>query len=397
VRRATIRPRGLRYSTFLAGWLGGVAVFDSDVGHDEAAWLGYTSFDPRPVVAELAQVRTALAEMFHALGALPGAPETYLLQSRSRPVGSFSTTPRFESVLLQVGLGEPWSGGLRLSMAQQLARRWIGDAVRFTPVPGRERDLGWFDDGVARYVAMKLLAHAGLLEPPDWLGAVRGELSVVATSPYGSKGNQELADLEAKDPVARATLMARGALYALRASAVLEERTHGKRQLQNVLADLYRQAEDDKTSATHPLPMSAWIDALSKDDPDAAKAFDDIIVKGGPILLPPRALGPCFRASMGEYVAFDPGFDVDATSMDRDGKVKGVRPGGPAAKAGLADGDVVESMVAREDDATVPVKLVVVRAGQKVNISYVPKGARGQGQTWTRVRGVAEDTCGEPP
>jgi C-terminal processing protease CtpA/Prc len=100
---------------------------------------------------------------------------------------------------------------------------------------------------------------------------------------------------------------------------------------------------------------------------------------------------------MGEYVAFDPGFDVDATSMDRDGKVKGVRPGGPAAKAGLADGDVVESMVAREDDATVPVKLVVVRAGQKVNISYVPKGARGQGQTWTRVRGVAEDTCGEPP
>jgi hypothetical protein len=53
-------------------------------------------------------------------------------------------------------------------------------------------------------------------------------------------------------------------------------------------------------------------------------------------------------------------------------------------------------MVAREDDANVPVKLVVTRGGQKVNITYSPRGAHGRGQTWTRVKGVAEEKCGEP-
>jgi hypothetical protein len=396
VRHATIRPRALRYGSFLAGSLG-AAVLDAVEGHDEAAWLGYTTFDPRPVVAELALMRTALAELLRGAGSLPGEPETYLMVARSRPIGSFSTTPRFESVLLQLGLSEPWSAPLRLSMAQQLARRWIGDAVRLTPAPGHERELGWFNDGVARYVAMRMLAHTGLMTASDWQHAITGELSVLATSPYSAQGNASLAALESKDPVARATLMARGALYALRESAVIAARSKGQRRLESVLADLLKQAENDKGWSTKALPESAWLDALGEDDPAAAASFDAIVTRGGPLTLPAQALGPCFRAGTGEYVAFDPGFDVDATRIEKDGKVVGVRPDGPAAKAGLRDGDVVESMVAREDDATVPVKIVVSRGGQKVSVTYVPRGAHGRGQTWTRVRGVPEDLCGEPP
>ena len=135
IRRTTVRLRALRYASYLAGSLG-AQVIDAVEGHDEGAWLGYTAFDPRPAVAELAQIRTAFAEMFKAQNMLPGAPWTYLVMARARPIGSFSTTPRFESVLLQVGSGEPWSGALKLSMAQQLARRWIGDAIRFRAQPG---------------------------------------------------------------------------------------------------------------------------------------------------------------------------------------------------------------------------------------------------------------------
>jgi predicted metalloprotease with PDZ domain len=348
-------------------------------------------------VAELAQVRTAFAELFKAQDMLPGAPWTYLVMSRSRPIGSFTTTPRFESVLLQVGPSEAWNGALRLSMAQQLARRWVGDAIRLTPAAGHERELGWFNDGVARYLATLLLGRLGFLHPAEWREAIAGELSVLATSPYASKGNAELSALASKDPVARATLTARGALYAAHESAVILARSKGERRLENVLADLLHQARGDKDASTSPLPASAWLDALAKDDPDAAKTFDAMIVKGGKIELPKDALGPCFRAGTGEYAAFDPGFDVEATKIDKDDKVTGVRDGGPAAKAGLKDGDVLESMVAREDDATVPVKLVVTRGGQKVNITYVPRGAHGRGQTWTRVKGIADDKCGDPP
>jgi predicted metalloprotease with PDZ domain len=192
-------------------------------------------------------------------------------------------------------------------------------------------------------------------------------------------------------------MMARGALYATRESAVLEARSKGSRRLENVLGDLLKQAQNEKNDATVALPASAWLEVLGKDDPDAAKSFDAIVTKGGPVTLPAGALGPCFRAGMGEYVAFDAGFDVESTRIEKDGKVVGVRDGGPAAKAGLENGDVLESMSGREDDATVPVKIVVTRGGQKVSLSYVPRGVHGRGQTWTRVKGVADDKCGEPP
>jgi C-terminal processing protease CtpA/Prc len=98
---------------------------------------------------------------------------------------------------------------------------------------------------------------------------------------------------------------------------------------------------------------------------------------------------------MAEYIAFDPGFDFEATKIAADGKVIGLRDDGPAAKAGLQNGDVIESMEANEDNANVPVKLVVTRAGSKVTLHYVPRGAHGRGQTFTRAAGVAESKCGE--
>jgi hypothetical protein len=390
-RRATLPPRALRYATFLAGSLGVQVIDDPGAGHDEGAWLGYTAFDPRPTIAELAQIRSSLRELVKSQ-LDPGA-WAYLLVSQTRPIGSFTTTPRMGSVLLQVGPAEPWGASLRLSMAQQLARRWIGGEIHLATEPGHEADGWWFGEGVSRYVALRLLARLGLLGPDDVRDAVAGELSVLATSPHRSLGNARLAELGPKDEVARATLMARGALYATRQAAVIRAHTNGQRSLDGVLAGLVRQAEDRKEAA---FSVSAWLDAVGKDDPDAARTFDALIVRGDPIALPPSALGPCFVPGTGEYVAFDAGFDVEATRASKDGKVAGVRTDGPAARAGLREGDVVESMQAREGDAGVPVKLVVTRAGTKVSIAYPPHGARGRGQTWTRLKQIEDDRCKEP-
>jgi predicted metalloprotease with PDZ domain len=317
---------------------------------------------------------------------------TYLFLSQTRPIGSFTTTPRSGSVLVQVGPSEPWSAALKLSVAQQLARFWIGGETRIATEPGHEAEGWWFSEGVARYFATKVLAHAGLLGPDDVRQAIAGELSVLATSPLRGKTNAELAALAKTDDVARATIMARGALYAVRESGAIRSRTKGQRGLEATLADLVEHAEDDKQRT---FTLGAWIDALGKDDPDAAKTFDAFIVKGAPVTLPNGALGPCFRAGTGEYIAYDPGFDVEATQASSDARVTGVREGGPAAKAGLLNGDVVESMTMRDGDVDVLVKLVVGRAGAHVSIAYAPKGARGRGQTWTRIRGIADDRCGD--
>lgn len=401
-RRTQIPPRALRYAGFLAGSLGVEVIDDPAAGHDEGAWLGYTAFDPRPAVAELAQVRSALRELLRS--GIDAPPWTYLLMSQTRPLGSFTTTPRVQSSLLQVGPAEPWGAALRLSLTQQLARYFIGGVQRVAPEPGHEAETGWFTEGVSRYVAMVALSHVGLLTPDDVRDAIGGELSVLATSPDGSLGSARLAAMQG-DPVARATLMARGALYAQRESAAIRARSKGERGLITVLGELERQVEERPDHG--PTTLKAWLDALGKDDPDAAKTFDALVVRGDPVILPAGALGPCFRAGTGEYAGYDPGFDLEATRAAPDGRVVGVRPAGPAAKAGLRDGDVLESMTAHDGSADAPVKLTVTRseadasgsAGARVNakmtLTYVPRGPHGRGQTWTRLRDLPDDRCGE--
>jgi hypothetical protein len=402
VRRATVPARALQYASYISGSLGGQVIDDPAAGHDEGAWLGYTAFDPRPTVAELSQFRSSLREL---LKSQDRTPETYLFVSQTRPIGSFTSTPRWSSVLLQVGPGEPWSASLRLSMAQQLARRWIGGELRIATEPGHEAEGWWFSEGVSRYVATVLLARLGSLTPDDVRDVVAGELSVLATSPHRALDNAHLAELASKDETARATLMARGALYALRESAAL--RAHTKKVhlpataspfqplpygLPEVLSTLVQRAEEEKQGT---LAVSAWRDALGRDDPDAGKTFDALVAAGAAPQLPPDALGPCFRPGTGEYVAYDPGFDVEATRASKDGRVVGVRAGGPAGKAGLAEGDVVESMQGRDGSSDVPVKITVDRAGTKKTLTYSPRGAHGRGQTWTRVPGLKDDKCGD--
>ena len=85
---------------------------------------------------------------------------------------------------------------------------------------------------------------------------------------------------------------------------------------------------------------------------------------------------------------------MDATRASKDGRVVGVRAGGPAARAGLRDGDVLTSMHGHDGASDVPVKLTVDRDGAKIDVAYVPRGARGHGQAWTRVAALADDKCG---
>ncbi|WP_394832347.1 hypothetical protein LVJ94_38130 [Pendulispora rubella] len=404
VRSTKARPRALRYATFMAGSLGSGA-FDGIEGHDEGAWLGYTKFDPRPAIAELAQTRTAFGELFKA--DVPLAPWTYLFMSQARPIGSFSTTPRAGSTLVLLGPDEAWGAPLRVAIAQQLVRPWIGGELRIANEGGDDAQGWWFSEGVARHVSIRLLTRLGLLTPNQWRDTIAGELAVLATSPHRMIGNAELSALAQKgNAIARATLTARGALYAAREGASLRARARRAKQetkhdsLEDEIVALMLAARN-KVRPGQPsrstLTAQQWVDALSKDDPDAAKTFESIVVRGEPVTFPADAFGPCFRAGNGSYVAYDPGFDIEKTRADREGKVVGVRPDGPAAKAGLREGDVLESMQSREGNAEIPVKLVVTRSGTKVNLSYTPRGAQGRGQTWTRVPGMADDRCGDPP
>jgi len=382
------RPRGLRHLTFLAGSMG-AAVFDAIEGHDEVAWLGYTAFDPRPVAAEVAGVRSAMAELFHAQ---EPPPATLLFVTQPRPLGSYSTTPRTGGLLVQLGPSEPWSAALRVSVAQQLVRPWLGGELRVGPREGERAAEGyWFSEGVARFFVTRLLARLGLLHPDDVRDELVGEVSAVLASKHRGQTNAELAALAKTDDTAQAHLVARGALYAARVEALVRESSKGASSLDAVVVELLTMARKEQRV----LPASAWVDALARAlGPDERDVFERTIVRGDEVVLPRGVLGRCYRAGTGDYVAFDLGFDAAATREGKTGEVVGLEVGGPAARAGLQAHDVVEADY-RDGHPEVPVKVTVKRGAATLHLTYLPAGERHRGPVWTRTPGTPDDRCSD--
>ncbi len=384
--RSRGKPRTLWHATFLAGSMG-AGEFDTSEGHDEAAWLGYTAFDPRPVVAEIAGTRSAMAELFHATEPPRG---TVLFVTQPRPLGSYTTTARAGGMLLQLGPSEPWSAHLRVSVAQQLVRPWIGGELWVGPHDAEHvAESYWFSEGLARFVVTRLLARTGILRPDDVRDVYAGETSAILASPYRGKSNAELAGLARTDPVARAHLVARGALYAARVNALVRDRSKGGWSIDTIVLELLTEARKQQKD----LPTSAWVDAVARTlGPSEPEAFAKTIVRGEEVVLPASVLGRCYRAGTGEYVTFDLGFDAAATREGKTGEVVGLVAGGPAARAGLKAGDLVEADY-RDGHAEVPVKLTVKRGTETLHLTYSPAGARHKGPIWTRIAGTPDEKC----
>jgi hypothetical protein len=384
-RSATRVGRFLRLCNFVAGSLG-TAVFDAPEGHDEAAWLGYTAFDPRAVAGELAQIRTELGDFFRTGH---DAPMTYLLFAETRTTGDYRASARAESVFVRLGPSEAWGAQLRIAVTQQLMHAWIGGVLWVGPTdPAHEAESVWFVDGVARFLTTRLLRTYGLLEPSEVTDEVMAEAAEQATSPFRGEPNAAVA-AHVDRPGARADLVARGALYAALVDGRVRHATKNKRSLETIVRELYAQA-----SATgKALPVSTWVTALHADLGDDAASLQRTFESGAEVTLPDDSLGPCYRAAPMRFARFDLGYDADATSAHH--AVAGLEAGGPAARAGVHEGDIIEGADFRDGRADVPVKLTVVRDGKRLPLEYLPRGAEHAGQGWTRIARVAADRCGE--
>jgi hypothetical protein len=385
-REAHVRGRFLRFASFLAGSLG-TAILDAPEGHDEAAWSGYTAFDPRPVVGELAQVRTGFGQFFRSQHV---GPMTYLLFVEPRPQGSFAVSARADSLIGRLGSSEPWTAPLRIGFAQQLMHSWIGGVLWVGPTDSaHEAESWWFTDGFAHYMTVRLLARFELLDPNDVRDDLEGQVSTQALSPFRDEPNATLA-AHAQDDGVHSLLAARGALYAAHLNETILAASHGARSIDRFIQGLFEVAVIVKRA----LREADWEQTLGTEvAPEEVEAFSRFVLDGKPVVLSAGALGRCFRAAPRVYTRFDLGFDEVLTRESSDGAIKGLRDGGPAARAGLRATDVLETCEYRAGHPEVAVKLTVRRAGKAVVLTYQPRGATRRAQGWDRVPGVADERC----
>jgi predicted metalloprotease with PDZ domain len=287
-------------------------------------------------------------------------------------------------------VGEPWSAPVRIAVAAEVLHAWIGGRLWIGPDDAaHEAEAYWFTEGVARGFARELLFRFGLITAAELIEEVQGLAALVSTSPLRRESNSALA-ARAREPGVLPLLVARGALYAARADVLVRKKSGGKRRLDDVLRALYERAKEKRAA----LPTSAWSEALAAEaGAGEPEAFAAAIEKGAALELPEGVFGPCFRSEKRRYQLFDFGFDEEATRAAPRHVIAGLRPGGPAERAGLRAGDELAETQATRGRSDVPVTLTVQRGGESKRIRYLPAGAYAPGPGWSRRKDVGDEAC----
>ena len=146
---------------------------------------------------------------------------------------------------------------------------------------------------------------------------------------------------------------------------------------------------DDKRA---PLPEAAFFDVVGAEleSGRAREDFDDYVSTGKKKRVPDGALGACFEPVETTYAIHGAGFDVVASRAARE--VRGVEANGPAAAAGLRNGDALDS-------ADVPdrvdrlAKIEITRDGKPMMITYTPTIGARRGQGFRRRSRLSDDAC----
>jgi predicted metalloprotease with PDZ domain len=381
---ANASAQALFRTSVLVGVLG-VAELVAPEGVDRAAWLGYSSFDPRQVVAEIAGFRTGVRQ---ALDARTSGPSMLLFASDSRRPGEFDVMRRAGGVLVHAGVSQSWDGPARIAVMQQMTREWIGSELSVAAVDGGfPLERAWFEDGVNRWFARDLLFRFGLLTPEEYRDDIEQVVRLQVTSPLATKPLHTLAT-ESHDQAAMA-VVTRGAMYALLLHGAIRKRSAGKHSLVSVLRTLLAKARQARV----PLRPGDFVEAVRAELGDDALAYDADVLRGTKApSIPIEALGPCFVSVKRRYERYSLGFHPSG-SEEGAVTVTALDPAGPAARAGLREGDVIASLSHAPLRVDRDVVVLVEREGQELTLRYRPSAGSSVGQGFDRKPKLPDEQC----
>lgn len=346
----------LRNGAFLAGPVY-EATFDAYEGNDTFAWVGYSAFDPRFVAAEIATTRTAANEYFGEKNA--GAARV-LLSAEGRAAslsGPIAVLPRTRGMLVLADMNAAWSIRARLAVASTLVGRWM--AGRFDP---------GLEAGFIRFVARDLLWRTGTMTPAELGDEVNGLVSILSTTPTTERGS----------------LTALAALAATRWDALLRARSGGQRGFRELLLSALSVAKPPALVDWTTWSAAARQESLPE-DPGSKPVRDGVVV------LPPDALGKCFTRATMRFEELDLGFDETESRTKR--ALVNVAPKGPAARAGLAEGEALLDLRYDPAHPSEPARVTVQRGAREITVVYKPIGRTATGVGFKRVSEVPDSAC----
>jgi predicted metalloprotease with PDZ domain len=301
------------------------------------------------------------------------APAPFLVTlgplAASPPHLSYSGTGRTDAFAIWYDEAAPLDSVTAL-LAHEYFHTWNARQLGgLDPDEAREARGYWFSEGFTDYYARRMTLAAGVWTLQDFADAWNEVLKSYDLSAQSRTPNSALAGKFWKDPALHQLPYWRGAVIA----AVIDRRlrTRDPQGLDRVL-----RAQRAAARSPHPEIDAAALfqTTIRRTQPQLDAWLTEAVESGEMVMLPKDAFAPCFDVATAPQPMFDRGFDFAGTHRNHN-VVVGVEPDGPAARAGLKNGDKISIDESTVPDPTVARRYVVHEPGGGTHVvEYLPQG-----------------------
>jgi predicted metalloprotease with PDZ domain len=304
------------------------------------------------------------------------APDEYVVSIGVAPRGTLAGTRLTNTFVADIDSTRTMDAGVIGLFAHELMHEWIGGTIH--PAPGiADGELAWFMEGFTDFTARRTLRTSHLLTDSSYVAAINHVLLEHETSTARDSGWAAIVSGFWRNGAMQREPYLRGEMLALQLDALIRRDSRGRDSLDETLHAMV------STARTHPSGVTAdnLITSFSRGvRGEVVRQEVDSAIAGGPITLPPDALGPCGRATIEQRATWDPGFDVDASLAAH--ATRGVRPGGPAHRAGLRDSMVIVGTNIWRGDPSKMLELRVRADSGTASFRFLPAGPTVDVQQW---------------
>jgi hypothetical protein len=337
-------------------------------------WQKQPPFDPAVLGASTRKLYQAMARFFGDTKA------AYRVFARANPYPAGGGTALSHSFLFGYGAdGTTIGAGTDMLIAHEMAHTW--------PTMSGEHPLtAWYTEGTAEYYSTLLALRAGTIDLPRFLKLINDKAEGYYTSPFRSVPNAEAGERFWSDARAQKLPYARGFLYFATLNAQIRNHSNDKRSLDDLVLEVLRRQRAGET-----IGLVQWRALVVAELGAAAGTAFDAMQAGALIVPPANAFGPCLAVVKTSSRPFELGYDEM-----RLGVVKDLRADSAAARAGLKENDAIVSstpMAALQSDPSREMNLTVRRAGQTLQLHYVPRGKPVESWQWRNVATAASGSC----
>lgn len=257
-------------------------------------------------------------------------------------------------------------GGIAWLLAHELFHEWNGQTLTLA----QPEQLGyWFSEGFTNFYARRLLFRAGLWQVDRYLASWNQALASQASNPERHATAERVRAAFWSEREVGEVPYQRGDLIALYVDHAIRAHTGGARSLDDLMRELVRRAR----SGAAPFTNEALVAAIGEfAGAQAAEAVRAWALAGVEPPLAADAAGAEYELVAEDLPTFDTGFDHEVSV--RDGRVCGVRADGPAAEAGLQDGQRLTGWSVNFGRVDQPITVRVRTPDGERELSYLPHG-----------------------